>query len=88
MGGPAKAGSTSWKLTSHGEGVVDALTQAGLWASLTAEVAARFRHDLVIWGPHLRKAEVRFYSIDAFPVFYFHFKQFLFCFRSCGLFVP
>lgn len=35
------------------------LTQEELWASLVAEVSARFRHMLVIWGRHLEEIKVR-----------------------------
>ncbi|CAM9950999.1 unnamed protein product, partial [Choristocarpus tenellus] len=41
------------------------LTHEGLWAAITAEVKARFRHELVIWGKHLsdEKALARAHKI-------------------------
>ncbi|CAM9700538.1 unnamed protein product, partial [Sphacelaria rigidula] len=36
------------------------MTREGLWASLTAEVAARFRHDLFIWGRHLQDPKMAY----------------------------
>lgn len=48
------------------DGEVVALTTEGLWQSITAEVAARFRHRLTIWGTGEKAAAAGKTADDAF----------------------